>query len=185
MFSLQHGLWSPKIPTLWSLRMRGRVSHGRRNDLTSPDTCAALPDPFPSTWTALSGLWQLTAMPALEAGVLTAGRDPHGAPNMPCWNGDPLGISLRPCPVPFLPHPIPPHPQLPPDSCALGSPEASSILHPSFSCQTRARRERSASRPREDGHPGVRRPAVPLRPRKDNAQQNSLGVLGGFHARNL
>ena len=93
---------------------------------------------------------------------------------------EPCGPSLWPCPVPFLPRP-------PPDSHARAgkSPENPSIFRAPFLCQTRARGERGASRPREGGHPGLWRPAVPLRLRKDSARQHSSGVLGGFHGSRL
>lgn len=76
----------------------------------------------------------VTWMPPLEAVGLAGGSDPPlRAPDG--IKLDPLGCSLWPRPVPFLPLP----PPAPPDPCPRGSPEAASILHPSCWCQTRAR----------------------------------------------
>lgn len=100
---------------------------------------------------------------------------PRGAPTALYWNGKALGISL---PVLFLPPPTPP----PAPSRLLRAGKSRSLQHPPSSLlvpNEGPEGERSL-RPREDGHPGVWRPASPLGLLKDRAWQNSFGVLGAF-----
>lgn len=86
-------------------------------------------------------------MPPLEDGTLAGRRDPTEPPNHAMREWWPFGALRLALPSPL---PSPPTPA-PPSSCTLGSPEAPSILHPSFGAKQGPRGSRSVKA--EGGRP--------------------------------
>lgn len=120
--------------------------------------------------------------PNWRPGCWLEGETP-AEPLLTCYSGmvsDPLGISLRPCPVPSFPTPFPAPSRL------LCAGKSSRLQHPPSFLLVPNRRPEGKKRLEAEGRwSSWRLEASGPTATKDNARQHSLGVLGGFHGLEL